>query len=197
MYVASQPSDLQRTGPGEPQPPQPAPGTAVVPEPIFENEVEGVVKAGSINIATTGPGAQTFVLSAGIHGDVTIHFPGAPLGTALAPGEVGTVAQLQEGVRVTVEGRLASDAQTFEAARVELVAAPVTKDVTHGTLVSFANGKLAVLVNGVQKTYTITGNTQFRPDDKTAADLVGLASGNKVTVVSERDVAKGVVIYPR
>jgi hypothetical protein len=159
--------------------------------------VEGMVKAGTINVATTGPGAQTFVLSTGNYGEVTIRFPGAPLGTALGPREVGTVAQLQDGVRVTVEGRLGGDAQTFEARRVELMEAPVTRDVTQGTFVSFANGKLTILVNGVQKTYTITGDTQFRPDDKSAANLVGLASGNKVTVVSELEVAKGVVIFPR
>jgi hypothetical protein len=146
MYVASQPAEPPWPGPSDPQPVQAASSTtAAAPEPIFDSEVEGTVRAGSVNLATTGPGAQSFVLTTGKHGDVTIHFPGAPPGTFL----------------------------------------------------SFANGKLSILVNGVQKTYVITGDTKFRPDDRSAANLVGLASGTRVTVVGERDVATGVVIFPR
>jgi hypothetical protein len=196
MPGASQPADYPRPVPRDPRPPAPAPSAPDQPEPVFDDEVEGVVRPGSVNIAKTGPGAETFVLSTGQHGDVTVHFPGVPAGAPLGPQEVGTVAQLQDGTRLVVQGRLGSDAQTFEATRVELVTEP-TKQVAQGTFVLFGNGKLSILVNGLQKSYTITGDTTFRPVDKSAANLVGLAGGTRVTVVSEGDVAKGVVIFPR
>jgi hypothetical protein len=196
MYVASQPAEPPWPSPNDPQPMQAAAAAAAVPEPIFDSEVEGTVRAGSVNLATTGPGAQTFVLSTANNGDVTIRFPGAPPGARLGPQEVGSLSQLQDGARIVVEGRLAGDALTFEATRVELVTDPVPS-VTQGTFLSFANGKLSIMENGVQKTYIISGNTKFRPDDKSAANLVGMASGTRLTVVSERDVATGIVIFPR
>jgi hypothetical protein len=196
MYVANQPAEPPWPGPTDPQPMQAASGAAAVPEPLFDSEVEGTVRSGSVNLATTGPGAQTFVLSTVNNGDVTIRFPGAPPGARLGPQEVGSLAQLQDGARIVVEGRLAGDAVTFEATRIELVTDPVAS-VTQGTFLSFANGKLSILENGVQKTYIISGDTKFRPDDKSAANLVGMASGTRLTVVSERDVATGIVIFPR